>query len=114
MEKYNDNLTKTMKTARRALYYNRLYGQGQVGRGDVPEDVKKFVQSLPATPFTSGRNMYLASQLRGHGSSVTGMIGDVQKAWARLSETEKKSFEDRAKADINMYKDALRKYLESH
>lgn len=106
-------MTKNMKLARRALYYNRLYSTGQIVRSEIPKEIRTFVSNLPALPFVSGRNMYLASQLRGHGKNVASMMGDVHKGWDRLSAAEKQAFEDRAKADVKMYKDALRKFLQS-
>lgn len=57
--------------------------------------------------------MFMASQLRGRGASVTELIGDASKAWGKLSEAEKKNYESLAKADIKMFMDSLGKYLKA-
>lgn len=111
MEAYQKNLTQRQKLARLALFYHRKYSRGEIKRSEIPADVKDFVKGLPAAPFMTGRAMFLASKLRGHGNA-TEMLVSVNKEWERLAQQEKKIMEDRAAADQAAFQDYLKKYLE--
>jgi hypothetical protein len=54
--------------------------------------------------------MFMASKLKGKKDAV-GLMPEVQAEWNRLSAQEKKTFEERAEADIKSFTTNVSKYM---
>jgi hypothetical protein len=107
---YQQNLTPRQKVARLSLFYNQKYHKNKVERKDIPKDVKQFIKGLPDSPFITGRAMFISSKLSGKKDAI-GLMPDVQAEWTRLSAQEKKTYDDRAIADMKAYVQNLNKYI---
>jgi hypothetical protein len=110
MAAYQSKLTPRQKLARSVLFYNSKYSKGKVARKDIPKPIKEFVKELPTTPFTTGRNMFMASKLRGQKDAIQ-MASTVHAEWKKMSVQEKKVFEDRAAADVRAFMGNFKNYM---
>lgn len=113
MKSYQSQVSEGQRLARLALYFHRKYSRGNVTRAEIPQEIRKWVKGLPAAPFVSGHNMFLAMKLRGIAKSTLEM-SQAQDQWNRLSAQEKKTYEDRAAADKEAYRENFAKYVDSY
>lgn len=111
MHAYRESLTPRQKLARRALYYDGRYRKRAIARCELPREVKEFVKQIPASPFVTGRSMFMASKLRGRADTLD-LIGAVAAEWKSLPAAEASAFDSRALADMRMFKDAVAKYIQ--
>ena len=112
MEQFKSSLSDRQNLALRMIRLNHRASRGEITKRNLNPEEKAFLEALPKTPFSSGRNLFLSNELRRKdGSSLAKKLSDAQDKWNSLPESEKALMENQAKLDQQQFQVAMKKFL---
>lgn len=113
MEQFKKGLTERQTFALHMLRMNLKARRGEINRRLLTEDEKAFLADLPKAPYTTGRSVYIASEMAksSNKTPVTQRLPEFVAAWKALPESQKAQFDQQAKKDMQHYMDAMKKFL---
>lgn len=113
MEQFKKGLTDRQSFALHMLRMNMKARRGELNRRMLTDDEKAFLADLPKAPFSSGRHVFIASEMKKSSNKrpVTERMPEFSDAWKALSESQKAQYEQQAKKDMQHFMDAMKKFL---
>lgn len=104
-----ESLNERQKLALKLLQLSR---RSNVTRRDLNLEQKEFLASLPKTPFTTGRLLFLSSALKNKNKDNIGeSLADANYKWKNMNEEERAPYERQSKLDIERYEGELQQFL---
>lgn len=113
MDQFKKGLTDRQSFALHMLRMNTKARRGEFTRRMLTEDEKNFLADMPKAPFSTGRHIYIASEMKKSSNKrpVTERLPEIVAAWKALPESQKAQYEQQAKKDMQHYMDAMKKFL---
>lgn len=85
---------------------------GLTNRRRLSETMREFLESLPKSPLSSGRNAFFSEEMKKMTDKpVTERITILAEKWKALPESQKQHFEELAHKEQQNYLAAMKKFL---
>lgn len=108
---YMEKKTPAQALTEEALRFHQQYFRGLIQRREIPKEIISFVKNMPAAPVKSGRVLFIREMLSGKKDAIQ-LMHSVNEQWKSLSDSEKKSYNERASKEWEAWKGTLTAYLE--
>lgn len=96
--------------ALRVIRLNNKYRRDGISARNLEDDVREFCLSLPETPYTSGREAFLAQAMKGKGGTkeeARDRMKEVMVQWNRLNPAEQAQYQKKADASMQQFREQM-------
>jgi hypothetical protein len=112
MEQFKSSLSERQNLALRMVRLNNRAIRGEITKRNINAEEKAFLEALPKTPFSSGKNLFMSNELRRKdGQSLGEKMVEAQEKWKSLPDSEKALMDNQAKLDQQQFQAAMKKFL---